>query len=351
MLTGAWSWLPPLVLGLPLVFSAGLANAAAAVSPSALARKLIELTPASAHASLILPFTDEARSDWHYVPRRRAGVPFRDMSAEQRDATLRLLKSALTDAGIDKIRALIALEVALRELETFGPTRDPGNYAIAIFGAPQPGAHWGWRLEGHHLSLHFTLEGERYIATLPQFMGANPACVPRDFKDGPKQGTRVLGVEEDAVRALVAGMSDAQRAELVFEKRTYGDILSKNAARLSPLEPVGIAFAKLAPAEQAALIKVVTAFADHLQPELAQARLVRVRAGGLDTIRIGWAGSLTPGQPHYFRIQGARFLIEWDNSGGNHVHSVWRDFAGDWGRDILREHYQKAPASGHSHGH
>jgi len=98
------------------------------------------------------------------------------------------------------------------------------------------------------------------------------------------------------------------------------------------------------------VLKLIGAFTDHLQPELEQERLLRVRAAPLDEIRVGWAGSTTPREPHYFRIQGANFLIEFDNSGGNHIHSVWRDFDGDFGRDILRDHYRRAEGSAHRHG-
>jgi hypothetical protein len=102
--------------------------------------------------------------------------------------------------------------------------------------------------------------------------------------------------------------------------------------------------------QQAQLLALIAAFAEHLKPELAQARLARVRAGaGLASMRFGWAGSAERDRPYDFRIHGAAFLIEYDNSGGNHVHSVWRDFDGDWGRDVLAEHYRSADPS-HRHG-
>jgi hypothetical protein len=152
------------------------------ISASTAALQLRDATPTRAQTDLLQPFSLDARSDWHYTPRRRGGVAWRDMSQPQRDAATALLRSALTANGLDKVRAVMALEIALRELETFGPERDPGNYAIAIYGEPNAGAGpWGWRIEGHHLSLHWTLQGDRYVATLPQFFGANPARAPRDF--------------------------------------------------------------------------------------------------------------------------------------------------------------------------
>jgi len=306
------------------------------------ARHLIDATPAAQRTELLQPFTEPARADWHYTPRSRAGVAWKAMSAAQRDATTALLRTALNDGGMEKVRALMALEITLRELEAFGFSRDPENYALALYG--EPGADgWGWRIEGHHLSLHFSLDGERYVATLPQFFGANPAVVPRDVGSGaPRTGFRLLGNEEDLARQWLASLSAAQRARAVFDVRPYGDIVSRNVARAQPLDAVGLTFGEMDAAQQALVLKMIGAFADHLQPSLAQGRLARVRAGSLETIRVGWAGSTQPREPHYFRIQGANFLIEFDNSGGNHVHSVWRDFDGDFGRDVLREHYRAA---------
>jgi hypothetical protein len=326
------------------------AASAQPATASTAATRLIQATPAGSHAALLQPFTDQARSNWHYTPRRRAGVAWRDMSSAQRAATTDLLRSALTEHGLDKVRAVMALEIALRELETFAFLRDPENYAIAIYGEPNSASRpWGWRIEGHHLSLHWTLRGDDVVATLPQFFGANPAHVPRDFGNALRAGSRALGEEEDRARALLASLSPRLRAAAVFDARPYGDIVTRNAERARPPEAKGVAFAELSAAQQAQLLSLISAFAEHLKPEYAQARLARIRAGGLDSIRFGWAGALEPGAPYYFRIQGAAFVIEFDNSGGNHIHSVWRDFDGDWGRDVLADHYRQ-PGPNHRHG-
>ncbi len=348
------AWLSLLLVALPMslasVATAGEPPAAPpGPSASAAALELMKLTDGEARTKLLQPFTDEARSDWHYTPRRRSGIAYRDMNEAQQRAATTLLRTALSAAGLDKVHAIMQLELALRALETFGSSRDPDNYAVAIFGTPSAGrGAWGFRLEGHHLSLHFTLDADRFVSTLPQFMGSNPALVPKDVDKGPRQGARVLAEEEDLARTLMTALDPPRRAAAHFDSRTYGDIVTKNAARLSPLDPVGVKLAELAAAEQATLVRLISAFAQHLRPELADARLARVRAGGLDSIRFGWAGSLDRGKPFYYRIQGSGFLIELDNSGGNHIHSVWRDFEGDWGRDVLREHYTGARKE---HGH
>lgn len=322
----------------------------AAQAMTTAARALLEATPAAQRPELLLPFTLEARGDWNYTPRSRPGIAFKTMEGAQRQAAQQLLAAALSEPGLVKVQAVIALEIALREIETFGLSRDPENYAIALFGTPDSASPWGWRIEGHHLSLHFTLADGQVVATLPQFLGANPAQVPRDIGGkGPRKGQRALGEEEDRAFALLAALSPAQRQRAIFSARPFGDIVTRNAAQPDSMAPVGVAFSALDAAQQALLLRIIESLASVAESSLAQQRLERVRAGGLDAIHFGWAGATERGQPHYWRIQGAGILIEWDNSGGNHIHNVWRDFEGDWGRDVLGEHYRRARASGHRH--
>lgn len=321
-----------------------LPAAASAPDARAAADQLLAATPLAARGDLALPFDATLRADWHYTPRRRDGLPWKAMAAPQREATLALLRSALTAEGLAKLQALMALEGVLRELEGGNPGRDPDNYAVALYGRPGD-AGWGWRIEGHHLSLHFSLQGERYVSTLPQFFGANPAVVPaggRAAQAGLPAGFRLLGREEDLARRWLASLDPAQRRAALVDDRPYGDIVSRAVAQAQPLPAAGLGFEAMDPSQQDLLMQLVAGFAEHLQPSLAQARLARVRASAPARTRVAWAGSTTPGEPHYFRIQGDGFLIEYDNSGGNHVHSVWRDVDGDFGRDVLREHYERA---------
>jgi hypothetical protein len=325
-------------------------SAAAAGMRQAANAWLATLTPALKQEA-VRPFDDADRTDWHFTPRSRKGVSLKQMDAKQREAMHVLLKRALSAAGHAKVTNIIELELVLREIETFGALmRDPEKYHLTIYGQPDAKARWGWRFEGHHLSLNFSLAGDKLVVDTPSFLGANPAHV----KSGPKNGLRILKQEEDLARELLASLTGEQRRIVVFESRTYGDIVTGAQDKVDALSPVGLAAAQMTDAQKALLLKLITEYANSFEPGLAAARMQRVRdekSGGVDAIRFGWAGSTERGKPHYYRIQGPLFLIEYDSSqnGGNHIHTVWRDFSGDFGRDLLREHYAASVGTAHRH--
>ena len=303
-------------------------------------------------------FDDRDRVDWHYTPRSRNGLSFRDLDPRSRDAVHALLKTALSARGYRKVVNIIELELVLREMSRFGGLlRDPEKYHVTLYGAPSRTALWGWRFEGHHLSLNFTLAGDRFAVDAPSFFGANPATVA----GGPRKGLRALADEHDAGWALLDTLNDAQRREAIVSQQTYGEIVTTNRDKVEPLDAAGIAASKLDDAQRALLWKVVETYASSFDAELAAARLARAKLGGIESLRFAWAGSTKRGAPHYYRIQGAHFLIEYDASqdGGNHIHTVWRDFAGDFGRglpamtgfgrDLLREHYAATRGTAHRH--
>ncbi len=323
------------------------ATAATAQRMRVAAERVLAALPPAAREKVLRPFDDRDRTDWHYTPRSRNGVAFKELDAQGRDAVNALLKEALSATGYGKVVNIVELELVLREMETFGLMRDPERYHLTIYGTPGATAPWGWRFEGHHVSLNFTLAGDRLAVDTPSFLGANPARVPR----GPKAGLRVLAAEEDEARALLASLSEAQAREAVFDARTYGDIVTGNAGKVDPLQPAGLAASAMTDAQRARLAKLVEVYAGTFEPALAKARMARVQEGGFANIRFGWAGATERGKPHYYRVQGPLFLIEYDASqdGGNHVHTVWRDFTGDFGRDLLREHYENAKGTAHTH--
>jgi hypothetical protein len=322
-------------------------SAAAAAKMREALEGLIAVLPEYSRAQALRPFDDRDRLDWHYTPRSRNGISLKDLDSRGREQVHGLLRTALSAPGYRKVVNIVELEIVLREMETFGWMRDPERYHLTVYGKPDRAARWGWRFEGHHLSLNFTLAGERLAVDTPSFFGANPATVAK----GARKGLRALGEEHDAGWALLESLGEAQRREAVFEARTYGDIVTANRDKVAPLGELGIPAAKLDQRQRELLWRLIETYARSFEPGLAEARLARAREGGIEALRFGWAGSTARGKPHYYRVQGARFLIEYDasQSDGNQIHTVWRDFSGDFGRDLLREHYSMARGSSHRH--
>ena len=286
-------------------------------------------------------FKDDERLDWHYIPRRRSGLALKDMTADQQALALGFLKVGLSQSGYWKSTTIMKLEAVLREIESSNWLgRDPKKYYFSFFGQPSATGTWGWRLEGHHLSLNFTIVHGRMFATAPRFMGANPAKVAV----GKLSGVRTLAGEEDLARRLLTALDPEQRQKAVFRDQAYRDIVTGSDEMVSPLEPVGISAAELDGSQKALLSKLIDEYISLLPPEIARQRIEVIRNSGMDQIHFGWAGSIEPGRPHYYRLQGPTFLIEYDNvqNSANHIHTVWRDFDGDFGRDLLREHYRAA---------
>jgi len=289
-------------------------------------------------AKTMIAFNAEERFNWHYVPKERAGLPLKEMDETQRKAALELLRAGLSEQGYHKASQIRSLELVLKELENNSPTRDPERYFFTIFGEPSEEGTWGWRYEGHHCSQNWTLVKGHAIATTPQFFGANPA----DVRSGPMKGTRVLAAEEDLARQLVTSLDAAQKAEAVLATTAPADIVTANQRQVAIQENRGIPYRKLRHDQQGLILVLIEQYAKAQTPELADERLTKLRRAGVEKIHFAWMGGLEKSQGHYYRVQGPTFLIEYDNTqnNANHIHSVWRDFNGDFGLDLLAMHYQ-----------
>lgn len=284
------------------------------------------------------PFDADERWNWHFVPKERNGISFHQLREDQYPLVHAILKSALSDYGYKTAETIRSLESVLREIE--GPEathRDPLDYHVTVFGTPAPEGTWALRYEGHHLSLNWTIVDGKAIASSPQFMGSNPG----DVTTGPHAGTRALGDMEDLGRVFVKGLDEARRGQAIVGAEAPSDILTGNKVEAPMQEDVGIAYRDLTENQKASLIGLIETHARIHHVEISGQRLARVRKAGLDDVKFAWMGGLEKGQGHYYRIQGKSFLIEYDNTQGNanHVHVVWRDFHGDFGRDLLKEHY------------
>ncbi len=333
-----------LALALLVGFSAGTAKSAAEALPTAdiaqRASAFLASLDDDARAKAQFAFDSDKRFNWHYVPRPRAGLPLKAMSVPQRNAAMDLLRAGLSEKGFTKAETIRGLEVILAEIEQNPVTRDPDLYYVSIFGDPLADGAWGWRFEGHHISLNWTFVQGRSIAPTPQFFGSNPDAV----RSGPRRDMRVLAAEQDLARALLENLSEAQRTQAIISATAPPDIFSGNQRKATTLEDGGIAFSDLTPGQRGLLLAIIEEYAGAQPEAVAAARLARLRVAGLNRIRFAWMGGLARGEPHYYRLQGPTFLIEYDNTqnDANHIHAAWRDFDGDFGVDLLEEHYRHA---------
>jgi hypothetical protein len=310
--------------------AAEMANAANAV--------LTSLNPEQRNKT-IFAFDSEERENWGFVPRERKGIPLEELTDEQLKLIQTLLKTALSEPGLNKVDAIMALEAFLAEIEKRPEFRNSKAYFTSIFGEPSAKGTWAWRFEGHHLSLNYTISDGKAISVTPSFFAANPAEVKIDHK---MKGTRPLHAEEDLARALALTLKETGK-EFIFSEKAPEDILTTEDRRIKQLEPVGISAADISPAQQQALVELISEYANRHRKELAGKEIAIIKKD-LPNLRFGWAGSLERDQPFYYRIQGTTFLVEVANvqNHGNHIHAVWRDAAKDFGRDILGDHIHES---------
>jgi uncharacterized protein DUF3500 len=311
---------------------------------SAASKWLASLSPEQRDRA-VFPFDSEERMRWHYVPNEtfpRKGLTIKDMTEAQRALAHELLKTGLSARGYLTATSIMELEKVLRAIEGgVRMARDHEAYLFSVFGTPGDKQAWGWRFEGHHLSVRFDVVGAKMTASSPAFFGANPA----EVRDGPQKGTRVLGAEEDAGRALLDSLDATERAAAILPIEAPGDILTTTKVSVDPLSPIGLKASAMTRPQRELLMSLIDVYAGLMAADVAAERMDRLKKAGLDNIAFAWAGETEKGKKHYYRLQGPTFLVEYDNTqnDGNHIHSVWRDFNGDFGRDLLREHLKSNP--------
>jgi hypothetical protein len=289
-------------------------------------------------------FENKERTNWHFVPRQdkekmstRKGLPMVSMNKEQKAAALELVKAGTSGEGFTKATTIMSLEGILRDLEkdSGAMVRNPEWYFITVFGTPSKTSKWGWRVEGHHLSLNFTMDKGAVVSSTPAFFGANPAFV----MDGERKGLRTLAETEDPVRELVASLTDDQK-KVVLQKDGFPETPEESTAPKVG-EPKGLAGAALNPKQKALLLKTVEGYANRLPADVAQVELAEVKKNGVDKVYFALNGTTEQGKPYSYRIQGDTFVIEFLNvqadsakNPANHIHSSWRIIKGDFGTSI-----------------
>ena len=307
---------------------------------AASAKAFVASLDAAQRAKVQFAFDSDERLNWFFIPKDREGLPLKQMTASQQQAALALVQVGLSQKGFSKAETIRHLDTVLAEIEKDPVRRDIEKYYLTIFGEPSATGTWGMRWEGHHLSLHWTVVNGTAIATTPQFFGSNPA----EVRDGAKKGTRALHAEEDLGRALVTALTEAQRGVAIVAPAAPNDILTTNARKAAILENTGLAYADMTTAQRGMLLALIEEYASAQPKTLAADRVAKLRKAGLEGIKFAWMGGIEKGALHYYRVQGPTFLIEYDcvQNGGNHIHAVWRDFDGDFGLDLLEQHYKKS---------
>jgi hypothetical protein len=314
---------------------------AAGVQMSDAAAKLVNNLSDDQKSKALLAFDDKERTNWNFVPLQdkdrnptRKGLRFGQMTEEQKETTRALLRAGTSRTGFLKATTIMSLESILADLEKNGAmVRNPGWYFLSIFGTPSKIGKWGWRIEGHHLSLNFVVDRGKIVGSTPAFFGANPA----EIKQGAKKGLRTLPEAEDLARELFASLDDDQR-KVAGQPKQFAEIeQGKPVANAGAAK--GLAGASMKDKQRDLLMKLVQSYAERMPPEVATAELADVKSAGIDKIHFAFAqDSDKPGKPYTYRVQGPTFLIEFlnvqsDSAGNpaNHIHSCWRDPRGDFG--------------------
>jgi hypothetical protein len=316
-------------------------NAAPGESMLAAAQKFLGSLADDQKGQATFAFDDKERTNWNFIPLQdnatrkstRKGLPLEAMTPPQKKAALDLVKAGTSEQGNIAAVTIMSLEAILREQEKKGAMiRNPDWYFFTIFGTPSKTGKWGWRVEGHHLSLNFTMNGDEVVASTPTFFGANPA----EIKEGAKKGYRALAPAEDVARELFASLTDEQR-QVAHQPKDFPEPGQKT---LTPKlgKPVGLAASKLKDSQHATLMKLLRSYTERMPPGVAAVEYKLAQEAKPDQVFIAYSGDLAPGQPHTYRVHGPTFVVEFlnnqkDSAGNpaNHIHSAWRRIKGDFG--------------------
>jgi hypothetical protein len=318
-------------------------------NPSSAALRFLNSLTKEQHQKAVLPFESDYRTLWRYTPATRQGVSWKDLDPDQANLAHEFIKSVLSELGYRRTQDIRTIEQVLSGIEN-SARRDKDYYFLTFFGQPSATGRWGWRYEGHHISLNLTFQGNDIVSSTPQFFGSNPAEVP----SGELKGTRILAKEEDAAIAFLASLNADQKKLAIIADRAPNEIATAENREAARQPDSGIKFTQLDSGQQKDLLDLVRLNAEAQNPVEVKRRMDAISKAGHEKLTFAWMGAPDRSAAHYYRIQGPTFLIEFDNSQNraNHIHLVWRDFEGDFGRDVLKDHYRQHehdPDHGHDH--
>src|SRR5262249_53829903 len=261
------------------------------------------------------PFDSDERQHWHYVPNEqfpRKGVQIKEMSDAQRTRAWALLKTGVSARGFTTARSIMELENILKSVEAPNGqfARDHEAYQFSVFGTPGDAKAWGWRFEGHHVSIRFDVVNGSLTSSTPSFFGANPAEVRVEAAGAAPRGTRALGPEEDAARALLDSLDASERTSAIVANAAPNEMLTSNKLKADPQSPLGLKASAMTPPQREKLLALIDVYAGYMVPDIAAERMGRLEKAGVENIAFAWAGETEKGKKHYYRVQGPTFLIE-----------------------------------------
>ncbi|MES1220516.1 MAG: DUF3500 domain-containing protein [Bacteroidota bacterium] len=314
-------------------------------SMSAAAINFIKLLDKNQKAAALYNFDSSERYNWHFVPLNdRKGIEMNKLDEKQKAAAVELLKTGLSEEGYTKARSIMQLDLVLKAIENRADTdhyRDPGKYFITIFGEPSAKGVWGWRFEGHHISMNFSSDQNRVVSGTPGFFGSNPATV----LSGPQKGTQVLKKEEEIAFELLHSLTPEQLEKTSVDTVAPAEIITFASRKAMIENPRGLSYTSMTSKQQAIFMQLLSVYIHRYTKLFADDMMKEIEAAGMDKLLFAWAGGREKmfGHPNYYRITGPTIIIEYDNSqnNANHIHTVVRDLKRDFGGDELLEHYKK----------
>ena len=297
------------------------------------ATRLAELLPAEQKSKLSYGFDDPERLNWHFIPKERNGVVLWDLFGEPRNAAEDLVKAGLSAAGYAKTLQVRSLEEVLYLFEGGEEAyrrdrRHPHKYHLTIFGTPGAKGTWGWRFEGHHMSLNFVIRDGVVVSSSPEMLGANPALIDA----GPGRQLRVLANREDLARSILMACNAEQKKQMWVSDKAPDDIRGAGMPQAVVDKAVGLRFGDMSPDQQKLFRELIGEYLSAMPAQVVRDRMRAIEKGGMDDIRMGWWGEAERNKRHHYVIQGKLFIIEYNNTqnDANHVHSIWRSLEGDF---------------------
>jgi hypothetical protein len=296
------------------------------------ARELLTKLSPEQRAQATFRYDDPERLNWHFIPRERKGIPLKALDPALRAVARNLIATGLSKSGYEQAVNVMSMEDVLFLLETDDwatrrQRRDPLNYYLSVFGTPAETGQWGWRLEGHHLSLNFTIQDGRVVASTPEFFGSNPS----QLDAGPGRTLRPLGPVEDLAREIARTCTQEQMRVFLVDKKAPNEVWSANKRQPILMPEVGLPAAEMSKDQQTFLRHLLAEYLKVCPADIRADREAQLEAADFGKIRLAWWGSLERNARHAYRLQGPTFVVEYNNTqnNANHVHTVWRSAIAD----------------------